>query len=277
MSQKIHISPFEVLLWNFRHSGKDIIKIYSKFSPMMHFGADTQMLNFGMWKNSTSLADAQREMSEYVSGFGDFQTANKILDVGSGFCIPAQIWNQKFSNLEIHCMDLNFGELRNGINHTVSQVNCSAVEIPFTDNSFDRIIALESAQHFIPLEKFFAESRRLLRESGSLIMAIPVTNHSFLRLGLLGITWLSKKYSKSYVYDVIKQAGFEIKKQESIGHLVYEPFANYYIQNRQELKEKLIQIYSTNVENLVFKSMKKMGQLSKNKIIDYILLSMEKN
>ncbi|MFM7796077.1 MAG: methyltransferase type 11, partial [Candidatus Nitrosotenuis sp.] len=78
-------------------------------------------------------------------------------------------------------------------------------------------------------------------------------------------------------YDVIEQAGFEIKKQESIGHLVYEPFANYYIQNRQELKEKLIQIYSTNVENLVFKSMKKMGQLSKNKIIDYILLSMEKN
>ncbi|MBM3903807.1 MAG: methyltransferase domain-containing protein [Thaumarchaeota archaeon] len=276
MNQKITINPLDVLLWNGRHSGKDIVNIYSKFGPMMQVGADTKMLNFGLWKNATALPDAQREMSEYASEFGEFGSAKKILDVGSGFCIPATIWKEKFSHLDIFCMDLNFLELKNGSNHVISQINSSSGDIPFSDESFDRIIALESAQHFV-LEKFFEESRRVLTSNGKLILAIPVTTDpSLFRLGILSITWLSKKYTKSHVLDAIRQAGFRLKKEESVGELVYAPFANYYIQNRKTLKEKLVTTYSGNVESLVFKSMKKMKDLSENKVIDYLFLSLEK-
>lgn len=280
MNQKIRVNPLDVLIWNGRHSGKDIVNIYTKFSPLMQIGADTKMLNFGLWKNSVTLPDAQKEMSEYVADFGNFKSAEKILDVGSGFCVPATIWKEKFPHLDIYCMDLNFSELNNGNNHIITQVNSSSNNIPFGDKSFDRIIALESAQHFVPLEKFFEESKRTLADKGELILAIPVTENSTtitLKLGILNITWLSKKYTKNHVLEAIKNAGFSLKNEESVGSLVYEPFANYYIQNRKELREKLVMTYSASLENMIFKSMKKMKELSEHKVIDYLLLSLKKS
>jgi ubiquinone/menaquinone biosynthesis C-methylase UbiE len=264
-------------LWNGRHSGRDIVNIYSKFGPMMQVGAATKMLNFGLWKNSTVLPDAQKEMSEYSAEFGDFSSAKKILDVGSGFCIPATIWKERFSHLDVFCMDLNYSELKNGSNHIISQINSSSNQIPFSEKLFDRIIALESAQHFVPLEKFFGEARRVLTDDGKLVLAIPTTSDpSMFKLGILSITWLSKKYTKEYIAHTIKQTGFSVKKEESVGELVYEPFAQFYIQNRQTLKEKLVTTYSANIENLVFRSMKKMKELSEKKILDYLFLSLEK-
>lgn len=280
MNQKIRVNPLDVLIWNGRHSGKDIVNIYTKFSPLMQIGADTKMLNFGLWKNSVTLPDAQKEMSEYVADFGNFKSAEKILDVGSGFCVPATIWKEKFPHLDIYCMDLNFSELNNGNNHIITQVNSSSNNIPFGDKSFDRIIALESAQHFVPLEKFFEESKRTLADKGELILAIPVTENSTtitLKLGILNITWLSKKYTKNHVLEAIKNAGFSLKNEKSVGSLVYEPFANYYIQNRKELREKLVMTYSASLENMIFKSMKKMKELSEHKVIDYLLLSLKKS
>lgn len=279
MNQKIRVNPLDVLIWNGRHSGKDIVNIYTKFSPLMQIGADTKMLNFGLWKNATTLPDAQREMSEYVADFGNFSQASKILDVGSGFCVPATIWKEKFSHLDIYCMDLNFSELNNGNNHIITQVNSSSSNIPFGSGSFDKIIALESAQHFVPLERFFEESKRTLTDDGELVLAIPVTESSStvtLKLGILNITWLSKKYTKNHVFSVIKNAGFRLKNEESVGSLVYEPFAEYYIQNREELREKLAASYSASIENMIFKSMRKMKELSRQKVIDYLLLSLKK-
>lgn len=277
---KITVNPLDVFLWNQRHSGKDVIKIYTKFSPLMQIGAETRMLNFGLWCDSHTLPDAQRKMSEYVANFGDFENANQILDVGSGFCIPATIWKELFPHLEIYCLDLNFSQLNyDGIANIVTPINSSSNHIPFSDGMFDRIVALESAQHFTPLERFFIESKRVLSDNGRLVVAIPVTENVDLiplRLGILNITWISKKYSRNRVLQCAKETGFVIEKQESIGDLVYQPFANYYIENRNMLKPKLDGLYSQNLEKWIHDSMKKMKRLSENKVIDYLLLTMKK-
>ena len=65
------------------------------------------------------------------------------------------------------------------INHNaardISLVNGTAKNIPRTDNCVDRVIALESAQHFKSLMRFIQESRRILRhDDGLLVVAIPV-------------------------------------------------------------------------------------------------------
>lgn len=281
MSNKIRINPLDVLLWNQRHSGRDIIKIYTKFSPLMQIGADTKMLNFGLWSKSSSLPDAQKEMTEYIACLGDFANAKTILDVGSGFCIPASIWKQRFPHLEICCLDLNFNQL----NHqskigVVEPINSSSDHIPFSDGVFDRVIALESAQHFTYLKEFFAESKRVLSDDGTLVVAIPVTKDSgllALRLGILNITWISKKYSKNHILQHAKRAGFVIERQESVGSLVYEPFADYYVQNRPVLKKKLHSLYPVSLERLIYGSMKKMRRLSEKKVIDYLLLTLKKS
>jgi cyclopropane fatty-acyl-phospholipid synthase-like methyltransferase len=281
LNNKITVNPLDVFLWNQRHSGKDIIKIYTKFSPLMQIGADTKMLNFGLWKESSSLPDAQKEMTEYISSFGDFASATKMLDVGSGFCVPAKIWKEKFPHLEIYCLDLNFGQLNHESKTGILEpINSSSDHVPFSDGAFDRVIALESAQHFTHLEEFFAESKRVLSDNGTLVIAIPITESSGLlplKLGILNITWISKKYSKNRVLDCAKKAGFVIEKQESIGDLVYQPFANYYIENRSALKQKLESIYSQSLEKIIHDSMKKMGRLSEKKVIDYLLLTLKKD
>jgi ubiquinone/menaquinone biosynthesis C-methylase UbiE len=280
MNDKITVNPLDVLLWNQRHSGKDVVKIYTKFSPLMQIGADTRMLNFGLWDDTSSLPDAQKKMSEYLSNFGDFADANKILDVGSGFCIPATIWKQRDPHLEIFCLDLNFSQLNyNGTASIVTPINSSSNHLPFSDGVFDRVVALESAQHFNPLEKFFVESKRVLSDNGTLVIAMPITENVglvLLRLGILNITWISKKYSKNRVLQCAKKTGFVIEKQESVGDLVYQPFANYYIENRDMLRHKLEHLYSQSVERLIYDSMKKMKRLSEDKVIDYLLLTLKK-
>ncbi|MEE3920938.1 methyltransferase domain-containing protein [Micromonospora sp. BRA006-A] len=49
--------------------------------------------------------------------------------------------------------------------------------MPFGDNTFDRVVALESAFHFYPRSAFFAEALRVLRPGGVLATAdiIPVS------------------------------------------------------------------------------------------------------
>ena len=280
MDHKITVNPFDVFLWNHRHSGKDVVKIYTKFSPLMQIGADTKMLNFGLWNDSITLHEAKRQMSEYIARFGNFESSSKILDVGSCFCIPASIWKEVFPHLEIYCLDLNFSQLNHdGVAKIVMPINSSSSHTPFSNGVFDRVVALESAQHFTPLEKFFVESKRVLADDGTLVIAIPITENMGLvplRLGILNITWISKKYSKNYVLQCAKRAGFVIEKQESVGNLVYQPFADYYIENRDVLKQKLENIYSQNLERWIYSSMKKMKQLSENKVIDYLLLALKK-
>ena len=75
----------------------------------------------------------------------------------------------------------------------------------FKAECMDRVIALESAQHFKPLIRFIEESRRILRHDvGLLVVAIPVITmakssssskiHDFMRLGILSLTWASEHY-----------------------------------------------------------------------------------
>ncbi len=281
MGQKIRINPLDVLLWNRRHSGRDIIKIYTKFAPLMQIGADTRMLNFGLWDGTSSLPDAQKEMTRYISEFGDFANARKILDVGSGFCVPARIWKEKFQHLEIYCLDLNFDQLNHESKTGILEpLNSSSNYVPFSDGVFDRVIALESAQHFTHLEEFFAESKRVLSDNGTLVIAMPITENSGLlplKLGILNITWISKKYSKNRILQCARKTGFVVERQESVGDLVYQPFANYYMENRGVLKQKLESTYSHNLERLVYDSMKKMGCLSEKKVIDYLLIILKKD
>jgi cyclopropane fatty-acyl-phospholipid synthase-like methyltransferase len=256
------------------------MKIYTKFAPLMQIGADTKMLNFGLWDAAFSLPDAQKKMTERIADFGDLANAKKILDVGSGFCIPAAIWKQRFPHLEIYCVDLNFDQLNHESKTAILEpLNSSSDHMPFSDKTFDRVVALESAQHFTHLEKFFAEARRVISDDGRLVVAVPITADSkllALKLGMLNITWISKKYSKGHVLQCARKAGFDVKRQEAIGDLVYQPFANYYVRNRETLKPKLESMYSQSIEGLIYRSMKKMGRLSERKVIDYLLIDMVK-
>jgi len=276
----IRINPIEVLFWNIRRNEKDVIKVYDKLAPIMQLGANSNMLNFGLWdKDAKEPLEAQKRMCEFVSDFGNFQSSRKLLDIGSGYGSPALVWKENFPELQITCLNLNFNQLNQvPAKRNLELVNCTSTSIPIEDNSFDTIIALESAHHFKPLKKFFLESNRILSDNGTVILAIPVTENqklTILKLGILNLTWTSQHYSEKFVESQIDNAGFKIQKLKEVGINVYEPLADYYINNREQLKERFGDTYSKKIESIIFRSMEKMKKLSQQKIIKYLIYQLE--
>ena len=154
-------------------------------------------------------------------------------------------------------------------------MNSSSTSLPFCDGgSVDRILALESAQHFRPFSKFIEESKRILSSSGLLVLAIPVVmdSKSFSKLGILNFTWSSEHYALKNIKTMINSGGFGIVDELLIGSSVYEPLAKYYTTNRHELQKLIAKKYPSYVESILFKSIQKMAKVSEEKVIDYVLL-----
>ena len=136
----------------------------------------------------------------------------------------------------------------------------------------ERIIALESAQHFKPFHNFISESYRVLKNDGILTFAIPVTTkNSNMKLGILSLTWSSEHYSENFVISKTCDK-FKITKKMKIGSDVFEPLSDYYVKNRQILRKNILTAYPSYVENILFKSLLKMKKVSHEKLIDYLLI-----
>ena len=150
-----------------------------------------------------------------------------------------------------------------GKKQKIEFLNSSTTKLPFTNNSVDRVLALESAQHFKPLSDFITESKRVLTANGLLVMTIPVTlgNSSIKDLGMLKFTWSSEHYSFDNVKHIIQSHGFSIAEEQLIGNRVYDPLADYYLQNRDDLKKSILEKYPNYVENILYKSIIKMKTL----------------
>ena len=285
------------------------------------------MLNFGYWNEKTANPiQAQTDLCMLVGRFAQLHSARNVLDVGSGFSAPAMFWKSVYNSLNIMCLNLNFVQLRNTIglvkrgneinnsinskktrqalsfiNHNtvrdISLLNGTAKILPFTAECMDRVIALESAQHFKPLIRFIEESRRILRHDvGLLVVAIPVMTmaksslsltkiHEFLKLGILSLMWASEHYELEFVKSLISRSGFDIINIEHIGSHVYEPLVDYYAQNRKAIKSVILKertsssissylqsiLYNV-IERVVFNSAVKMKEASQKGLIDYVLI-----
>jgi cyclopropane fatty-acyl-phospholipid synthase-like methyltransferase len=285
------------------------------------------MLNFGYWNEKTANPiQAQTDLCMLVGKFAQLHSAKNVLDVGSGFSAPAMFWKSVYNSLNIMCLNLNFVQLRNTIglvkrgneinnsinskktrqalsfiNHNtvrdISLLNGTAKILPFTAECMDRVIALESAQHFKPLIRFIEESRRILRHDvGLLVVAIPVMTmaksslsltkiHEFVKLGILSLMWASEHYELEFVKSLISRSGFDIINIEHIGSHVYEPLADYYAQNRRAIKSIILKertsssissylqsiLYNV-IERVVFNSAVKMKEASQKGFIDYVLI-----
>jgi len=294
----VSINPLRAFLWTFRRNESDVINLYNSMSPLMQIATGNSMLNFGYWKNNvTEPLEAQKELCRLVGRMADLDSALTVLDIGSGFSAPAVHWKSQHENINIACVNINFQQLLFATkligdkisspktdsfsylqDNDISFVNSTATSLPFADNSIDRIIALESAQHFKPLDQFIREARRILSKDGLFVISIPVIkgvnlkSSLFMKLGILSLTWASEHYSLDLIKSVIIQQGFHINEIQSVGHDVYDPLADYYVQNRNQLRERILKKYPSYLENILHKSLLKMKEVSQNGIIDYAIL-----
>ena len=273
------INPVDLLLWTFRRNENDVVKLYDALSPIMEVSTGGDMLNFGFWDESTPHPiDAQKRLCTMMGDMAQISSAEMIADVGSGILGPAKIWISQYPSLHISSVNVNFSQLASVEPDNISKLNSTARMLPFSNSSLDRVIALESAQHFKPVGDFFSESYRVLKDDGILALAIPTAtdDSSLSNLGILKFTWSSEHYSQKNILDEISKNGFEVIESSDIGKNVYPPLAQYYINNRDELRKKILSRYSKYVEKILFESMKKMQSASENELIGYSMLKCKK-
>lgn len=288
------INLLDVFFWTFRRNEKDVVNLYDSLSDLMQLATGGFMLNFGFWDKTTKTPlDAQNNMCKIFGKIAKFAPNQHIVDVGSGLSSPAIQWFSDYQPAEITCVNINFKQLKNSIknvstllelqntqNGNFTFLNSTATMLPFEKESVDRVVSLESAQHFKPLQNFISESYRILKKNGILAMAIPVMLEKhispIMKLGLLSMTWSSEHYSIDFVKSLIKQEGFYDIDIQKIGPNVYEQLARFYFENRDSIKSKISTKYPPYVENILFKSINKMNEVSQNKIIDYVLISCQK-
>ena len=322
-----------ITLWFLRRNDWDMINYYNFLAPYFLRATGNNMLNFGFWTGNTqNPTEAQNELCRLVGKFAELDLAKNLVDIGSGFSEPAILWKSAYTPLKIVCVNINFLQQKvaselmrqrtnnnNIVNYKISPqtllsssffantitnvteimplVNATAKILPFRDKCMDRIIALESAQHFKPLVQFIQESRRILEYNGLLVIAIPVMNLSkynslltptmleFMKLGILSFLWASEHYELKNIESMINKVGFDIIDIHCIGSHVYEPLANYYMQNRSLIKNVLLKDESSSLlstyflnfsydlfEKIVYKSALKMKVAYQEGIIDYVLI-----
>lgn len=284
----IRVNPFKLLMWTFRRSPADVIDLYNTLSPVMQLATGGSMLNFGFWDGigDDPLA-AQRRLCDLAGELAELRSGTRLIDVGSGLGAPASHWISSHGNLEtVACLNLNRKQLRDAVvvSHDASlrgsllRVNGTSVMLPFPANSYDRIIALESAQHFRPLADFASECRRALVPGGIIVLAVPVTHRplrgldKLLRLGILSLTWSSEHYSAEHVISALEKSGFKILETRRIGRHVYEPLSSYYLRNRESIRQKIVSQYPAFVESVLFRSILKMRKASEAGLIDYLII-----
>ena len=270
------INPIDMIFWTIRKNEKDVINLYNSLSPIMQLATGGSMLNFGYWDQNTSEPiSAQENLCSYFGNLAELENATNVVDVGSGLSAPAIFWKKNYDHLKLFCVNINYNQLHfSGHQKDIEFINSTSTKLPFSDNTVDRVLALESSQHFKPLKDFVSESKRILKSDGILTLALPVTlsNSSLFKLGILKFTWSSEHYGLDHVRELVKSGGFKIIDEQLIGDKVYAPLTNYYIENRKELTKSILEKYSSYVEKVLYKSILKMKKASDQKIIDYVVL-----
>lgn len=286
------IDPLDAFLWTFRRSEKDVIKLYDALSDVMTLATGGHMINFGLWDDTTKdPVAAQQNLCDIFAEMAALEDSQVILDVGCGYAAPAARWHNCYAS-EFVCVNINLGQLQDAIKNPdvesicdtggsgIRLVNATATKMPFADSSADRVLAFESPQHFRPLESFLAEARRILKHGGMLVLALPTLSEAvsspLVKLGLLAMTWSSEHYSSGYVLSLLKENGFDILERRSIGSQVYRPLADYYAQNRTDIRRRLLSTYPGYVETILDRSMQKMAQVSDDSIVEYAMISCKK-
>ena len=184
------------LLYNFifrASSNKKIRTYYHLLEPLFHSMSDNNMfLNLGYddlnGKPISSIVDTQKRMVEIVTS--EFIKEGTWLDAGSGTGAPACYLASTYPNVNIKGINIvkpqiekaNDLAIRKNCNDRVKFNYGNAQDIPFPENYFENIYAIESAFHFEDKIKFISESKRVLKLNGKISIADIVIRPEYLKL-----------------------------------------------------------------------------------------------
>lgn len=137
-------------------------------------------MHWGYWDRSqpidttaSGFARAAERLTEEFCRSLDIQDGQRILDVGSGFGGLAQYLGLHYRDISYVGINIDPAQIDYANTHVDKQrlascefVEADAVALPFSSNSFDRVLALESIFHFSSRRHFLQEALRVLAVDG---------------------------------------------------------------------------------------------------------------
>lgn len=150
-------------------------------------------VHWGYWENPKS-ADGTRadyvaamaNMNDVLFEAGKVGDGQRLLDVGCGFGGTIGQINATHSDMYLTGLNIDPRQLAAAEAQTravngndIDWVEGDACQLPFEDNSFDRVLAVECIFHFPSRERFLAEAARVLKPGGYLAVSDFVPTLTF--------------------------------------------------------------------------------------------------
>ena len=143
------------------------------------------LVHWGYWENPKEAdgtrADymaAMENMNGVLFDAGKVDDGQKLLDVGCGFGGTIQSINAAHTSMDLTGLNIDARQLAAAEAQTkpangnkISWVEADACQLPFEDNTFDRVLAVECIFHFPSREKFLNEAQRVLKPGGILAVS----------------------------------------------------------------------------------------------------------
>jgi len=186
---KVTLPYFDHLL-SFLQNDNDVIE--KSFGRHVHWG---------YWErpNQATLTTddfmvAAENLSAKICSSAKITNRLRILDVGCGFGGTIAHLNENHTNMELLGLNLDDRQLQRAKakvqasgNNKIQFQQGNACSLPFPDNSFDVVLAVECIFHFPDREVFFAEAYRVLKQDGYLALSDFVPTQALLPLMKINI------------------------------------------------------------------------------------------
>jgi len=149
----------------------------------------------------------------------------RVLDVGCGFGGTVASLNERFSPIDLVGLNIDARQLKRARRkikpakgNKIKFVHGDACDLPFEDNSFDVVLAVECIFHFPDRAKFFREANRVLKPKGKFAFSdfVPSSkNASPLRFISNLLEWFVSRF---YGKTSLKYTTEEYKKLAKDSH-----------------------------------------------------------
>lgn len=151
-------------------------------------------------------------LTNWGLGFVDFKDEMKMLDIGCGGGATLTRLLKRSFNSMVYGIDISHESVakarkvnRKHLDKQVFIQTGSAAKLPWNDNTFDVVTAVETVYFWPNIEKCFSEVKRVLKPDGPFAIIVEVTSKDSVWTNLVdGMT----VYSSDQLVSILEKAGF---------------------------------------------------------------------